>query len=110
MNRKSDEKEVNMMESKEISRPIDTPEGREWLQGLLRTNVVTISFVKKDGSERKMRCTLGESKIPSEKTPKNAGRAKSEDAIAVFDIEKQDWRSFRFDSVKMIEFDVSEVV
>lgn len=98
------------MKSKEVTRPIDTPEGREWLTGLLRTNIVTISFVKKDGSERKMRCTLGESKIPSEKSPKNAGRAKSADALAVFDIEKQDWRSFRFDSVKTIEFDLSEVV
>lgn len=99
-----------MMKSKEVTRPIDTPEGREWLQDLLRTNIVTISFTKKDGSERKMRCTLGESVIPSEKTPKNSGKSKSADAIAVFDIEKQDWRSFRFDSVKMIEFELSEVV
>ena len=98
------------MKSKEVFRPFDTPEGREWLRELLQRNVVTISFTKKDGSARKMRCTLGESKIPSEKAPKNSGKSQSADAIAVFDIEKEDWRSFRFDSVKKIEFDLKEVL
>jgi hypothetical protein len=83
---------------------IDTPEGREWLRGLLRSEKVTVLFTKKDGSERKLICTLKEDKIPSEKVPKNTGKAKSDEAIAVFDIESQDWRSFRFDSVKKIEF------
>jgi len=83
---------------------VNTPEGREWLRGLLRDEEVTVVFTKKDGTERKMVCTLAESKIPSEKSPKNTGKAQSDESIAVFDIEKQDWRSFRFDSVKNIEF------
>ena len=87
---------------------IDTPEGREWLRGLLRSEKVTVLFTKKDGSERKLICTLKEDKIPSEKVPKNTGKAKSDEAIAVFDIESQDWRSFRFDSVKKIEFTLGE--
>ena len=82
----------------------DTPEGREWIRGVLRMHETTITFTKKDGSERKMRCTLNEDAIPSEKAPKKAGKSQSEDAIAVFDVEKSDWRSFRFDSVKKIEF------
>lgn len=98
------------MESKEIMRPIDTPEGREWLRELLRSENVTITFTKKDGTERKLLCTLSESKIPSEKSPKNSGKAKPADSIAVFDLENQDWRSFRFDSVKKIEFAFEEVV
>ena len=87
---------------------VNTPEGREWLRGLLRDEKVTIVFTKKDGTERTMVCTLAESKIPSEKTPKNTGKTQSDEAIAVFDLEKQDWRSFRFDSVKNIEFTLGE--
>ena len=83
---------------------INTPEGREWLLGLLRDSEVTVKFTKKDGSERKMLCTLAEKKIPSEKSPTNSGKTKSDEALAVFDLEKQSWRSFRFDSVKEINF------
>jgi hypothetical protein len=91
----------------EISK-IDTEEGREWLKNLLHEREVTIFFTKKDGTERKMRCTLSENKIPTEKMPKNSGKTKSEDALAVFDVKKSDWRSFRWDSVKKIEFKIGE--
>lgn len=87
---------------------IDTKEGREWLRGVLRSEKVTVFFTKKDGTERKLICTLKEDKIPNEKSPKNSGKAKSEDSIAVFDLEKSDWRSFRFDSVKKVEFSIGE--
>ncbi len=87
---------------------IDTKEGREWLKGLLREREVTIFFTKKDGTEREMLCTLSENKIPSEKTPKNSGKSKSDDALAVFDVKKSDWRSFRWDSVKKVEFSIGE--
>ena len=82
--------------------------GREWLIELLEERSVEVVFTKKDGTERKMRCTLSENKIPSEKMPKNSGKTKSEDALAVFDVKKSDWRSFRWDSVKKIEFKVGE--
>ena len=85
---------------------INTPEGREWLLGLLRDSEVTVKFTKKDGSERKMLCTLAENKIPSKNSPKNSGKTKSDEALAVFDLEKQSWRSFRFDSVKEINFNM----
>jgi hypothetical protein len=91
-----------------MSSEINTKEGREWLRGVLRNEKVTVTFTKKDGSERKLICTLKEDKIPSEKAPKNTGQAKSEDSIAVFDLEKIDWRSFRFDSVKKVEFTLGE--
>jgi hypothetical protein len=31
-------------------------------------------------------------------------KTQSQESIAVFDVEKQDWRSFRWDSVTKIEF------
>ena len=85
---------------------INTKEGREWVCETLQTEKLTVFFTKKDGTERKMICTLAENKIPSEKMPKNSGKSKSDDALAVFDIEKNEWRSFRWDSVTKIEFEI----
>lgn len=86
-----------------------TAEEKEWLQGLLREREVTILFTKKDGTERKMICTLAENKIPADLAPKGTKKTeKTEigDALAVFDLEKSQWRSFRFDSVKQISADI----
>ena len=35
-----------------------TKKEKDWLKGLLRESIVDITFTKKDGSERKMKCTL----------------------------------------------------
>jgi uncharacterized protein YdaT len=83
-----------------------TKRGKDWLKGILRSEEVTILFTKKDGTERKMLCTLKEDKIPQEFAPKTENREKSEDAIAVFDLEKNSWRSFRFDSIKEVNFSI----
>lgn len=83
---------------------VNTPEGRAWLRGLLQNEEVKITFTKKDGTEREMLCTLVSDKIPSEQSPKNTGKAQSDEAIAVFDLENEGWRSFRWDSVTKIEF------
>lgn len=87
-----------------------TPEGKEWLRSALRTEIMTVTFEKLDGTTREMRCTLIESKIPDASKPKNSGKAQSDDSIAVFDLEKQGWRSFRFDSVRRIQFTIGEGV
>ena len=86
---------------------INTKEGRDWLKSLLHEREVTVFFTKKDGTERELRCTLAESKIPQEKLPKNSGKSKSDDALAVFDVEKSAWRSFRWDSVTKIDFQLN---
>jgi len=72
---------------------------KEWLIDSLQTDTVTVKFLKKDGTERVMKCTLSESFIPDELSPKNSDRVKSNDTVAVFDVEKQAWRSFRWDSI-----------
>lgn len=91
-----------------MNNAVNTPEGRQWLRDMLRAGEMTVTFTKKDGTERSMQCTLLESDIPTEKTPKNASKTPSEESIAVFDVEKQDWRSFRFDSVKEINAHIGE--
>ena len=92
-----------------------TPEFREWLRGLLHDDQakdLCVVFTKKDGTERAMRCTLSESRIPSEKQPKSQASDSTttgqgnDSAIRVFDTEKQEWRSFRWDTVKEVRFDL----
>ena len=76
---------------------------RKWLSQLLADGVVAVKFTKKDGTDRSMVCTLSSKVIPTEYAPKgDATREKSSDALAVFDLEKEGWRSFRWDSVKSI--------
>ena len=61
-------------------------------------------------TERKMVCTLVDDKIPSEKAPKNTGKSNSDEAIAVFDVEKQEWRSFRFDSIRSVVWNIDQSI
>jgi hypothetical protein len=85
----------------------DDETGREWLRELLRERVVGVVFTKKDGTERVMQATLSEELIP--KAEKSATpRKKSDEALAVWDIEAEDWRSFRWDSVKTINFSLGD--
>ena len=69
----------------------------------LRTNEqgIRIVFTKKDGTERTMLCTLSETKIPQDKQPKTETTSTKTigSALRVFDLEKSEWRSFRWDSV-----------
>jgi hypothetical protein len=81
-----------------------TKKEKDWLLGLLRSEIVQLTFTKKDGTERIMKCTLAEQKIPAENAPKGTERAKNDEAVAVFDLENNGWRSFRWDSLKNIEF------
>jgi hypothetical protein len=83
---------------------------KNWLKGLLKNEVVTLTFTKKDGSEREMVATLSEARIPkSEKTTESAGTRKySDEAQPVYDVEAEGWRSFRWDSLSKIEFSIGD--
>ena len=75
---------------------------KENLLEKLRTDECTVKFTKADGTERTMRCTLVESKIPTDKRPKVSEAQTSStvgSAVRVFDLDKGEWRSFRLMSV-----------
>ena len=75
---------------------------REKIEESLRANVAEVTFTKSDGTERIMKCTLREDLvIPYEK---KTDRVKDVnlDVVPVFDVEKNEWRSFRVDSVKSV--------
>jgi len=86
-----------------------TKKEKDWLIGLLRSEIVQLTFTKKDGTERIMKCTLAEQKIPAENAPKGTERAKSDETVAVFDLENNGWRSFRWDSLTNIEFELGSL-
>jgi len=67
---------------------------------LLKNTVVTVNFKKKDDTLRKMICTLNEEYLPELEERENKKiKSESNEAIAVWDIEKRAWRSFRLDSI-----------
>jgi WYL_2, Sm-like SH3 beta-barrel fold len=85
---------------------MNTPEGRDWLKSHLRMGPVKVTFTKKDGTERVMNCSLQEGVVvPHEKT---TDRVKEDnlETLAVWDLDKSAWRSFRLDSIKSVEFTI----
>ena len=71
----------------------------------LNVNQFIITFTKKDGTERVMRCTLEASKLPvQESTETKTERKVSTETMAVFDLDVQGWRSFTKKSVKCVDF------
>ena len=75
------------------------------LKTILREQELKITFTKKDGTERVMRCTLDPSKLPvQESTETNTNRKVSTETMAVFDLDVQGWRSFTKKSVKCVDF------
>ncbi len=74
---------------------------RQQIVETLQHGIVEVNFTKKDGTERKMICTLMEEHLP--RVPRfnkeDAPRTRTEDVIAVYDLEKMAWRSFHWTSV-----------
>ena len=101
------------MSKTEVKQPLGTdPEFQTWLKGVLHDDVckdLCVTFTKKDGTEREMYCTLAESKIPVDKRPKEASTTSTGgSALRVFDTVTNEWRSFRWDSIKQVSFTIGE--
>lgn len=91
---------------------------RDWVRSLLQKDAVTITFVKADGTDREMRCTLNWDQIPMDKHPGQPsidglvreGRERKqpdEHSLRVFDLDKGEWRSFRFERLKKVTAELS---
>jgi len=70
----------------------------------LHNGVCEVKFIKKNGEERNMSCTLKEDLIPKEIMPKSDsenwnGVDQTIGAIRVVDTNKNEWRSFLVDNV-----------
>jgi hypothetical protein len=65
----------------------------------LNSTGMEIVFTKQNGEERTMRCTTNLKVIPSNQHPTGKYQVLNS-ARRVYDIDKQEWRSFYEDSVK----------
>jgi hypothetical protein len=79
---------------------------RKWLISHLKYGPVTVYFTKKDGTERKMDCTLKEENIVQYEKKTDRVKTLNEETCPVFDLEKNEWRSFRYDALTKVEFTV----
>ena len=76
------------------------------IRDIFHISIVNIIFEKVDGSLREMNATLNFDYIPEEKRPKgntDNSMKEQEQTLRVFDTDKNDWRSFRWDSLKTIK-------
>lgn len=71
---------------------------------LLSSGKVEVVFTKKDGTTRIMKCSLSKEFVPEQlEMALEEGKKKvNPDVQAVYDIEAQGWRSFRWDSVQTV--------
>ena len=100
---------------------------RNWVRSMLQQGLVTVEFVKADGSVRQMQCTLNSRYIPISTIPasdlysiennsvtlingidrtstvnEDSAEPKEATAVRVYDIEAAAWRSFRYDRLRKI--------
>jgi hypothetical protein len=84
---------------------------KKWLKGHLQFGPVTLTFIKKDGTERVMKCTTNPTYIlfkdPAVLESKKEKKI-NEDVMPVYDMESDAWRSFRWDSVTQVEFTLGD--
>ena len=109
---RENEKDFIMNDELDISNIIkerfkfDTDESKNWLLNIIKGDIPpTITFQKVDGEIRVMKCSTNEAFLPKvvidesvEIKPKKE-RKESTTSFRVFDVEKQDWRSIKWDSM-----------
>lgn len=83
---------------------LDKQELRKWLIGLLAERPVELKFEKKDGSIREMKATLKKDLVLEYEKKTDKEKVVNEEVLPVFDLDKQEWRSFRLDSLSEIKF------
>ena len=91
-----------------------TPEGKDWLKGLLHDGEVVVTFNKLNGDKRVMTCTLKEGVIPPATKEDPASQKKvrkiNEEVCVVYDVNAKGWRSFRWDKVTDVKFSLDKDV
>ena len=68
-----------------------------WLKSALASAPATVTFRKADGTVRTMKCTRNPEEVPTSIIDS------SDQTCVVWDLDKSDWRSFRFDTVFSVE-------
>lgn len=74
----------------------------------LRNNVVEVHFIKENGEQRVMKCTLKKNMLPARYAMEDEGEerafhGKNPQVIAAWSINDNGWRSFRIESVYYVQ-------
>ena len=77
---------------------------RSTLLEILNAREATVKFKKLDGANRTMRCTLSAAVLPQTirkvyEAKMKTANTEEENTLTVFDLDEQDWRSFRIDRI-----------
>lgn len=73
---------------------------RKEMKDALQQEICVVEFVKVNGDSRTMVCTLKESLLPENVSIVVPPKQENETVLATWDVQAEDWRSFRIDSVK----------
>jgi hypothetical protein len=83
---------------------------KRWLKSHLAYGPTTVVFTKKDGTERVMNCTTNPELVPAVELVESAEPKKekkvNEEVMPVYDLEAKSWKSFRWDSIKQVRFEL----
>ena len=92
---------------------------RDWVRSLLQKGPVTVVFTKADGTDREMLCTLDHDRIPAVpvkpvsapvdgivRESRKPRKEPDPHSIRVFDLDKNEWRSFRFERLRKISAEI----
>jgi hypothetical protein len=82
---------------------------KKWLKGHLAYGPTTVIFTKKDGTERTMLCTTNADLVPPVEIKEGVEKKEkktNEEVMPVYDIEAKAWKSFRWDSIKQVRFEL----
>jgi hypothetical protein len=83
---------------------------KRWLKSYLAYGPTTVIFTKKDGTERVMNCTTNPELVPAVEIVESAElkkeRKSNEEVMPVYDLEAKSWKSFRWDSIKQVRFEL----
>ena len=91
------------MTESEFYKPVD----KDVLTNIIRKNITTVTFTKVNGEDRVMKCTLDPKYLPKiDGVVEESGRPENPNVVVVWDIEKEGWRSFRLDSVQIVQWDL----
>ena len=83
---------------------------KRWLKSHLAYGPTTVVFTKKDGTERVMNCTTNPELVPAvelvESVEPKKEKKVNEEVMPVYDLEAKAWKSFRWDSIKEVRFEL----
>lgn len=83
---------------------------KKWLKSHIAFGPTTVIFTKKDGTERVMLCTTNPKLVPPAPVVESAEPKKTkkvnEEVMPVYDLDAKAWKSFRWDSIKSVRFEI----